>query len=389
MKYFSVPADFKKETIDSYHQLHAAYPGARVKETYGNITIGNCFESGRSVNLLPAVDLRQLEDYIRYSHERGIDFNYTINTSTMNNREFTPEGMGEARGFLHMLYDAGVRILTIAMPSLIELAVDGPWDFSVVGSTISQVRNAQQAVAFRDLGVTRIVLDEALNRHFGELKRITRSFDGEVEVIANVVCYKNCIYRPFHYNQMSGDSIRLSSRASFQYYSHRCLLQRFQRLANLLRLSWIRPEDIHHYEALGIRYFKLQGRQAVVHGDPVRAVECYFKESFDGDLMELLDMFEPTSNFRVAMDNRSLDGFIAPFVRRENFCKNDCAVCGYCEKFSETCIDKDAAAEVVKMAGEFIDEFDEYKKMVKLDNREATERLHPDDLDDACFGFEE
>ena len=389
MTYFSVPADFKTETIDRYNQLHDAFPGSRVKETYGNITIGNCFESGRSVNLLPPVDMRQLEEYIRYSEDRGIDFNYTINTSTMNNREFTPEGMAEARGFLQSLYDAGVRILTIAMPSLIELAVDGPWDFYVVGSTISQVRNAQHAKAFRELGVRRIVLDEALNRHFGDLKRIVRSFDGEVEVIANVVCYKNCIYRPFHYNQMSGDSIRLKSEASFQYYSHRCLLQRFRRAANWLRLSWIRPEDLHHYEALGIRYFKLQGRQAVMKGDPARAVESYFKQSFDGDLVELLDMFDPTSHFRVHIDNRKLDGFLDPFVKNGEFCKNDCDACRYCEKFADSRVDKDSAAELARMAGDFIEEFDEYKKMVKPEEGGSVERFHPQELDDANFGFEE
>ncbi len=40
--------------------------------------------------------------------------------------------------------------------------------------------------------------------------------------------------------------------------------------------------------------------------------------------MELLDSFSPTNNFKIHMDNKKLDGFIKPFVEKDNFCKNDC-----------------------------------------------------------------
>ncbi|MFW9880349.1 MAG: hypothetical protein ACFFG0_45330, partial [Candidatus Thorarchaeota archaeon] len=56
MKSFSVPADFKKETIDKYEKLNNSYKDSKVVETYGNITIKNLFESGRSVAELPKVD---------------------------------------------------------------------------------------------------------------------------------------------------------------------------------------------------------------------------------------------------------------------------------------------------------------------------------------------
>ncbi len=92
MKYFSMPADFKKVTIDSYSHLNQVYEGSRIIETYGNITIGNELESGRPVDILPEVDLAGLRSNIEYSQKRGIDFNYTINASYMNNRELTKEG---------------------------------------------------------------------------------------------------------------------------------------------------------------------------------------------------------------------------------------------------------------------------------------------------------
>jgi len=78
MKYFSIPTDFKKETIDKLDQLNHSYDNAKVIETYGNITLKNFLGSGRSVELLPEIDLTGLHDYVEYSKSKGIDFNYTL-----------------------------------------------------------------------------------------------------------------------------------------------------------------------------------------------------------------------------------------------------------------------------------------------------------------------
>ncbi len=50
MKYFSIPADFKKETIDEYLRLNNTYKDCKVLETYGNLSIGNMLESGDRLN---------------------------------------------------------------------------------------------------------------------------------------------------------------------------------------------------------------------------------------------------------------------------------------------------------------------------------------------------
>jgi hypothetical protein len=46
MKYFCMPANVKKQTIDRYRDLNAAWPDGKVVEAYGNITVENCFGSG-------------------------------------------------------------------------------------------------------------------------------------------------------------------------------------------------------------------------------------------------------------------------------------------------------------------------------------------------------
>jgi len=390
MKYFSVPADFKKETIDRYAQLNEKYPDSRVLETFGNITVGNSWGSGRTINLLPKAGIEQLLEYANYSRERGIDFNYTLNASFMGNREFEPSTISELKVFLGKLYNGGIRWVTVTMPSLIELVRSTPYDFSLKASTICQITNVDKAMAYKRMGVQRIVLDESVNRDFKTMERVIKAFGSGVEIIANVICYKNCVYRMFHYNQISGDSISHSDKVGCDFFVNRCVLQRYQRISNLLRINWVRPEDLHYYTAIGINHFKLQGRHSVLRGDPVRTLEYYFNEDYDGDLIELLDMFDPMTRFKIGVENKKLDGFIDAFYKNDNFCKNDCNNCSYCENYAKNCIDFAEARKTVDSAVEFYNGYDEYKKMV-LDSEigKPVEKLFEDHSVNIHFDFEE
>jgi collagenase-like PrtC family protease len=365
MKYFSMPADFKNTTIDKYEALNKKYQDSKVGEIYGNVTLKNSFESGRSVDMLPEVDFSTLEKHVAYAQERGMQFNYTLNMSHMANREFSSKGLIELMMFLGKLYKAGIRSLTVALPSLMEIIRESDYDFNIKASVICQVTTPNKALAFKKMGAKRIVVDESVVRDFENLKRITKAAEGKLEVIINSICFRDCPYRIFHYNQISTDSIELSSKASSNYYDHRCLLRRFENKGSLLRLSWVRPEDIKYYTRIGINYFKIQGRHTVMQGDPARAVEYYFKESYDGDLVELFDLFNLTSQFRMSMDNRSLDGFLKPFVQDETFCRNDCNNCKHCEHFAEKCIDLDMMKESSQKADTFYSEYDQFAQVMK------------------------
>jgi collagenase-like PrtC family protease len=367
VKYFNVPADFKNETIDRYEELNRFSKDSRVAETYGQITISNPIGSGRAYDLIPQVDLEKLENYIRYSREKDIGFNYSLNTTCMGNKEFSPAGMAEVLRFLDDLAGVGVRSLTIALPSLIELVKVRKYDFDIKASTLCQIVNANKAMSYKKMGVDMVVLDESINRDFDSLKRIREAFGEKVEVIVNVICHKNCIYEMFHHNQVSHDKGD-TNEPSVTYYSHRCMMKRCEAPANLMKQPWIRPEDLKHYLDIGINYFKLQGRQAVLKGDPVRAVECYFNESYQGNLVELLDMFSPTNSFMVNLDNKALDGYIKPFVEKPGFCKNDCAHCGYCDTFVEKALDSKKTRETFNLATRFYSKYDHFINMASTVN---------------------
>jgi collagenase-like PrtC family protease len=379
-KYFCMPTDFKKETIDAYDGLNKAYRDAKIIETYGNITVGEQIGSGRAMNQLPESDLLDLKLFIEYSRQKNIGFNYTINATHLQNREFTLEGMASLKSFLKDLCDAGVRSVTVALPSLLELIRGLGFDFKVRASTLCQITTVNKAAAYKERGVERIVLDESITRDFRTMRRIGEVFGDGVEIIVNPICLKDCVYRMFHYNEITGDSLGRTNDTSVNFYEHRCVLQRNSKISNLLRMCFVRPEDLKYYTDAGIRYFKLQGRHLVLKGDAVRTVKAYLDESYDGDFMDLQYLFHSQNSFRIDFDNKKLDGFIKPYVEIDGFCKRDCEKCGYCEKFARKIIDYEKAAEVIRSAEHFYTEFDAFNQMMEeVKQRETIEKPRLDE----------
>ncbi len=366
MKYYSLPADFKTETIDQYADLNSRYNESRVQETYGNITLGNVYGSGRSADTLPQLNHERLRHYVKYSMDHGIKFDYTLNAPSLKNMEITSDGLLKIKEFLKILCDLGIDSMTVSLPSLIEIIKTLNPEIKVKVSAISSVNTPNKALAYKKMGVDRIVAEEAVNRDFKTLKNIVEVFGDKVEVITNVVCYKNCVYRPFHYNSYIFDSVEYGS--NYKYYITRCSQRMLNDPSIFLKNSWIRPEDICEYEKIGINHFKIQGRDVIQTADPAKAVEYYFKEDFDGNLWELIMLFDKNFIPSVTIDNKKLGGFIRPFIDIDNFCKNRCDQCKYCDGFVDKAMD-------VSRAGKFKDyvnsaRYDKFSKdLVDLHNQ--------------------
>lgn len=362
MSDFSVPADYKYETLRQYYELNVKYTD-KVSETYGQLNYpDNDFGSGRDSGHTPYCDLKMLEKYIEQSERMGIQFNYLFNATCLSNKEFTESGIRRIISFLTTLYNIGVKTVTVCIPSIMELIELSDIPLNIRASTLCGIVNAEKAKAFMRLGASRLVADESINRDFEQLKRINEVCSGGLELIVNVICNKNCIYRPFHHNQMSHNN--LYGQACVDYYSHRCILKRGEEPSNLLKMNFIRPEDIKYYESIGIDKFKIQGRQAVIGGNIYKTVKLYFERKYDGDLLDLLDCFLPTNSFRIRLENRILDEFLEPFYTKR-ICKNDCDKCNYCDDFIQQCLNIKELEEINNLSQICISSIDNFKSTIK------------------------
>lgn len=364
MKYFSIPADFKLETIDKYFELNNKYNHSKIIETYGQATIDYTLNCGRMIEVLPKVDFKSLEEYVKYSKEKGIEFNYTLNPSCYGNLEFSVEGIKELMNLLKKLNSIGVAALTITTPSLIELVKNSGFDFKIKTSAISEISHPSKALFYKDLGVDRIVTDADITREFDTLRNICEAFGEGVEIIINNVCYKNCVYKMFHYNHDAHCTPENTSQVVKDFYINRCGLQKTRSVKDLIRGNWIRPEDLKYYKDVGINHFKIQGRQSILRGDIIKALEAYFEEDFDGNLYALITLFAPHPYFKPCIDNKSLDGYLKPFFENPGFCDDMCSKCGYCESYAKKSMDLEALDKLKNQSIHVFKNGDKYTELI-------------------------
>ncbi|NQU14665.1 MAG: hypothetical protein HQ561_10970 [Desulfobacteraceae bacterium] len=178
-------------------------------------------------------------------------------------------------------------------------------------------------------------------------------------------------------------------------YLWQCTRRRLMHPELFLMSRWIRPEDLHVYEALGIEEFKIIDRSRSTAW-LLRATKAYASRSYDGNLLDIVSLellgdpygfhssIEEQSRKRllqvdtrerrltlrmfslrqrllalkVTIDNAALSGFIEGF--REIRCAETfCDDCRYCRSYAEraVCYDRDEAVRLVADMGELIDEF--------------------------------
>lgn len=369
MAFFTVPADFKKETLCHYHELNQR--GAdRVSETYGQLTHGKLSSSGRARHLLPDVGKRRLADYIAWSKEYGIAFHYIFNSTCLGNLEFTQTGRRKIKRFLDELYELGVRSVTVALPPLLEMLQRYYSKMELRASTLCDVDSPNKVRRFLEMGIRRVVVDNSVNRSFGVLKRMS-ALGCQLEVIVNSLCFSECLYQHYHQNQAA--HYRKGQLEDF--YFNRCLQYRARQPGNLLRMNWIRPEDLQYYEAISIRSFKIQGRQAVQSGSISQCVDAYMQRSYHGNLFDLLHCFPSSGKAPYDMANERLDGFLKPFAENDAFCTKDCDACGYCDRFAQRCLDIEQTERINKMLADHFMVCDAYcTQMDRLWKKTRTSR---------------
>jgi len=354
MIYFSIPSDFKKETLHKIHEFNLKNKVFHVDEVYGQLTVGGVLNSGRIVNDLPSVDMDMLTKYIELCKKYNINFNYTLNASCMNNLELTHDGRRQLLKFVTSLINIGILDFTIAIPTLMDYLLSINPNIKIKASAICEINSLEKADFYHNKGIKRMVLDTDINKNFHQLKLICAKHSQSVELIVNSMCIKNCAYKQFHYNH---DAHCTNNDGAYQleahHYFHLCALQKADKFYNCIRLNWIRPEDLHYYYELGICRLKIQGRGYSTGENVLRAVEIYAKEYFDGNLMDLLTNFNPYNTFQPVIDNRSLEGYLAPFHKHESFCTGNCEQCKHCIHYAEKSMDVDKSLPLFEKAKDF------------------------------------
>lgn len=333
--FFSIPADFKIDTIPKLVSLEAKYPGNKIREVFGNLS-GSKWPSGHGFlqSQQYANDLLELKQYIEQLDAYGIDFNYTFNAACLDNRDILKDGLDEILDYIGELVSAGVKRITLASPALISAVHKRYPELLITASAITHVDSVIKSKWLEELGVQTIVFDEDITRNIKRIRSIASCTDMDTEIIVNTKCTFNCLYRNFHYNSVC-HNFPCGAHPVFSYGGN-CAAIRHNNPVELIKALWIRPEDLSKYENLGVKVFKIIGRERLSDIDLLKMVEAYFSHSYDGNLIDLIFGFATTVK-HLYIDNKSLDGFVDKFFKEDIDCLSECTSdqCRHCYEYLE------------------------------------------------------
>jgi collagenase-like PrtC family protease len=342
-----------------------AVKGTSVDALFGKLPF-DIVGGARPGFVLPQINRKSVEQYIKACHERGLEFSYLLNAPCLGNLQYSRKGYGQLIDLLEWIDESGANSVTLGLPYLIDLVRKRFPRLMVKVSTTARVNTVRKALQYEDMGVEEIIIDEHINREFKTLEVIRKAVKCNLELIVNNICLWQCPYNYEHVNH-DGHASREGEEDDYcylQYPGYLCLYRKLTDPVELLKSPWIRPEDIPHYENLGYDHFKITER---FKRTPLllEHVKAYENRRYEGNLLDLFTLprkgaftpihleyfikpehvnilkiselekvFDLEVRELIQIDNQKLNGFIE-FFKRNDCNQTTCLECRYCEKFFE------------------------------------------------------
>ena len=175
--------------------------------------------------------------------------------------------------------------------------------------------------------------------HLNQLKAWADENGKKLVLLANSGCFAHCSGQIFHDNNVAHEAEIAGTKNIKDFNPYVCwrALEDEGNWVKLLQNTWIRPEDMDHYEGL-FDTVKLATR---IHHLPGLVIDAYSKRRYIGNT---LDLFEPTFSGALApfiMDNTA---FPKNWFEKTTSCDKLCDRCNYC---------KDVLEKVLVNTGDF------------------------------------
>lgn len=336
------------------------YP--EVREVYGKLA-SDFIGGGKNSFQIPFISRCRFAYNVKQAHKYGLEFNYLLNSSCLDNAEWTMAGQNKIMRLIDWLVGLKIDAVTVATPYLLELVKKRFPALKIYVSDLAYINSIERAKYWENLGAKRITLFNVdVNRNFCLLKNIRKNVKCELKLILNVNCLSKCPYYLSHANLAShgSQSGHLLRGFVIDYCRISCRYQQIMNPVDFIRSTWIRPEDVSYYEEIGIDCFKIIDRGMTTQ-TIVDIIKAYAKRSYDGNLLDLFpdpsrsimflkkNLFSKIKYFlrpftvnvfklrkfaglvtnAIYIDNRKLDGFLEK-IKDLDCDKLSCEECGYC-----------------------------------------------------------
>ncbi|MFB3880855.1 MAG: hypothetical protein ACE149_06305 [Armatimonadota bacterium] len=272
----------------------------------------------------------RLEQDLRAIGRAGVKLDLLLNASCYGAEAHSIALVERASAIIaHLLDLAGLDIVTTMSPLLAEAVkrrFPGVEVRASVNMRLATVRSLEYVADLFDSYHVSRECNRDLER-LGELRAWADANGKRLVMLANSGCLSHCSVQTFHDNLVSHETeaeqlASVPAAAPALCWSY---LRDRRHWVRFLQNTWVRPEDLHHYQ----RFFPVVKLATRMHANPRRVIEAYASGHYAGNLP---DLFEPGHGPLFApfiIDNRR---FPEDWFRRTTTCGQRCEGCGYCER---------------------------------------------------------
>ena len=303
----TIPCHWDEKILNKILNQNQSSNNVFVSEIYGALAkspIGH----GRAPNSVPNLTKKESLVFRRLIPLDVLKFTYLLNAPFYYSKNLKDRRITE-KYIAWVMNDFKPDAVTISSYELMEIVRKKYPGISINISTIAGVKSVKDLQKFKDIEPQRVILHHDSNRNFKDLKKIikeARKNNIEVELMATESCLRRCPNRTAHYEY-------LAHRNPDKPFHTTCNTTKLMYPREILKANFIRPEDLHVYEKMSIKIFKITGRSKKSSWLP-EVVSAYIKRDYDGNLIRLLGI-DPSLKAEdwIFINNKALDGFLESF----------------------------------------------------------------------------
>ncbi len=163
-----------------------------------------------------------------------------------------------------------------------------------------------------------------------ELKSWADANGKNLYMLANSGCLNFCSGQTFHDNLVAHEKDIAETDNIEDWIPHVCwnYLENRENWPAVLQNSWVRPEDLHHYDDI----FSIVKLATRMHSRPRLVLQSYTTRRHYGNLLDLL---EPGYSPAFAPNMIDNSEFPSDWFVKTSTCGNQCLKCDYCAKVLE------------------------------------------------------
>ncbi len=328
---YTVPADGQIPFVDlvsryrdAIGEVYFAFPGI----SSGRSPLGQeaAYSDYNALNIL-------MDDLYALT-KMGVDRNLLFNASCGGADCMSLQHEREVLSILEFLFENGVgpTSITTTSPITAEIIKRNAPEIQVRASVNMRIESIK-GVQYVEHLFDSFCICRDINRDLDALGRLTEYIHEKgktCSVLVNSGCLRRCSMQSFHDNAVAHE-IEIRSKANLSWARPAGCREFFStplHHVDFLQNTWIRPEDLHHYEGM-VDLFKIATR---MHFLPAVVIDAYAKREYHGNLA---DLFEPGHGPLFAPFVVDNDRFPEDWFEKTTSCNKDCTRCGYCKSVKE------------------------------------------------------